>query len=438
MNRRLVVLGLVLMLTGCTGANTPSDRPSQAGATGRSTLPPAALQSPQPASMPTPFPTPRDTATTTESPGRQGVVAYPLCIPNEAFRCRMWVVNDDGSGAHELLSGAPGSQWPLGWSLDGSRLYYYFEWGGLGPNDGSSGVAVTDAAGSRTHVLFDAGNPYSSRPRLCPRNAHNCGMSEGMPILSPDGTRLAYVLGEGDDLEISTLVVLDIRSGQLMPLWSTRTRNPRVGPNEGPNEPCTSDHGGYNWAPQWSPDGTALVFTRLGCHNAVFTVLADDTGLRELAPLAGEWDGSVFPRWSPDSERIVFAARAAPLDRKGVPELEAVTTDVHTIRPDGTGQLALTSDGVSALPSWTRDGQIVFIRLDAADWSRGDPWIMDPDGGHAAPLETTVPALTAAGCVACPLPLVPDADPRNPGRRLRPWEPGATQRLWQPVQEDLR
>ena len=37
----------------------------------------------------------------TELPGRPGVVAYPVCAGGSA--CRIWVVNDDGTGPHELL-----------------------------------------------------------------------------------------------------------------------------------------------------------------------------------------------------------------------------------------------------------------------------------------------------------------------------------------------
>jgi Tol biopolymer transport system component len=380
------------------------------------------------------FPSPPSIAI--ESPGHRGVVAYPVCVPNEAFHCRVWVVNEDGASAHELLPDVPGSQWPLGWSADGSRLSYYFAWGGLSPNDGTSGIAVTDAAGSAPRVLFVAGNPTNGSPGLCPERSVNCGRSEDMSVISPDGTRLAYVVAEGVDSEISSIVVLDVDSGQVMRLRSTRTRNPPIGPNEGPNEPCTSDHGGYNGAPQWSPDGTALVFTRLGCHSAVFTVNADDTGLRELAQLGGEWDGGVRPSWSPDGSSIVFGAKTFSLDRAGFPDLEATTDDVYLVRPDGSGLQALTSDGVSALPSWTRNGRIVFVRLAAADRARGDLWIMDAEGGHATQLPATVPALTAAGCVVCPLPMEAASDPRHPSRPLRPWEPGATQRLWQPVQED--
>ena len=37
---------------------------------------------------------------------------------------RIWVVNADGTDAHELLPNVPGSQSPLAWSGDGSRLLY--------------------------------------------------------------------------------------------------------------------------------------------------------------------------------------------------------------------------------------------------------------------------------------------------------------------------
>ena len=415
--------------------SAPSDHRSQAA---------VPTVSPSSASTPTPKPTPSPTPIATELPGRQGVVAHSVCPGGSA--CRIWVVNDDGTGAHELLPDVLGEQRPLAWSADGSELYYFFEWSGLSPNDGRTGLAVTDAVGSAPRVLFDAGNPTTGG-EWCPEPFadDNCGRSEGRPAVSPDGTRLAYAVVEGGSLNISTIVVLDIASGALTRLSSTRTRNPRTLPEgevRGGNgmEPCAAAHGGYNGALQWSPDGTALVFTRLGCHNAVFTVNADGTDLRELARLGGEWDGSVHPRWSPDGSSIVFSAKAFSLDEEGFPDLEATTDDVYTVRADGTGFQARTSDGVSISPFWTRDGRIVFIRSAATtDLRRGDLWIMDADGGHATQLPATVPALTAAGCVVCPYPINPDPDPGGPNPFFgQPWDPGRNERLWQPVQEDQR
>jgi hypothetical protein len=261
---RLAVLGLALTLTGCTGASTAPERPSQGGATGRPTLPPAATPSPQPsaATARTVFPSPPSIAI--ESPGHRGVVAYPVCVPNEAFHCRVWVVNEDGASAHELLPDVPGSQWPLGWSADGSRLSYYFAWGGLSPNDGTSGIAVTDAAGSAPRVLFDAGNPTNGSPGLCPERSVNCGRSEDMSVISPDGTRLAYVVAEGVDSEISSIVVLDVDSGQVMRLRSTRTRNPPSGRTRAPTSPApritggtTAHRSGRRTGQRWSSRASA-------------------------------------------------------------------------------------------------------------------------------------------------------------------------------------
>jgi Tol biopolymer transport system component len=370
------------------------------------------------------------------------VVAYSVCPGG--YSCRIWVVNDDGTGAHELLPDELGEQGPLAWSADGSELYYHFAWTGLSPADGRTGLAVTDAIGSAPRVLVDAGNPTSGNGEWCPRPFadDNCGLGEGRLAVSPDGTRLAYAVVEGGNLNISTIVVLDVSSGQIIRLESTRTLNPRTLPEgevRGGNgtEPCAAADGGYNGVPQWSPDGTALVFIRLGCRNAVFTVNADDTDLRELAPLGGEWDGSVLPRWSPDGSSIVFSAKAFSLDEEGFPDLDATTADVYTVRPDGTGLQALTSDGVSIWPFWTRDGRIVTIRLAATDYALGDLWIMDADGGHATQLQATVPALTAAGCVVCPYPVNPDPDPRNPNPFFTPGsDPTTNPRLWQLVQED--
>jgi Tol biopolymer transport system component len=429
MSRLLAAIGLVLVLTGCSGANTPSERPPQADAT---------TSSPSVSTLP---PTPSPTQIATELPGRQGVVAYSMCPGGNA--CRIWVVNDDGSGARELLPDEPGEQRPLAWSADGSQLYYYFAWYGLGPADGRSGLAMTDAIGSRSRVLFDAGSPASADGEWCPEPYvdDNCGLGdEGRLAVSPDGTRLAYAVVEGASLNLSTIVVLDISSGALLRLTSTRTRNPRTLPEgevRGGNgmEPCTAAHRGYNGALQWSPDGTALVFTRLGCHSAIFTVDADGTDLQELAPLRSEFDGLVRPRWSPDGSSIVFSAMTPFLDEEGF--LDSTTVDIYTVRADGTGFQAPTSDGVSFSPFWTRDGRIVFIRSSATtDRRRGDLWIMDADGGHASQLQATVPALTAAGCVVCPYPINADPDPRGPNQFFgQPFDLGRNVRLWQPVRE---
>jgi Tol biopolymer transport system component len=353
-----------------------------------------------PSILPLPAPSPLVIESPSASPQpRVGVVAYMRSG-------RIWVVNVDGTEArelvrHEPVQGAPAwqdspeLQNPIAWSPDGSRLYYQFvrtEF--AGPDDGIGtghcGLAATDASGSEPVVLLDlSAGENPSGDLWCP--AMDAGSPQPNPdgmVISPDGTRLAYSFGEGGDLAISTIAVFDLASRQVRRLDSTQTQTSLL-------DSCTTEASqGVNEFPSWSPDGTRLVFGRqvIGprvngfCQSTIFTVKVDGTDLRRLAPPDVP---ALAPRWSPDGSVIIF--HSAP------------TYDIYAVRPDGSGLRALTSDGVSVWPHWTRDGRIVFLRSITPDGD-GDLWIMDADGGNATPVDATIPALTAAGCLVCPYP----------------------------------
>ena len=345
------------------------------------------------------------------------VVAYTMSN-------RIWVVNADGTDAHELLTHEPDYQnwpdvqYPVAWSPDGSRLYYQFaRYEFAGPEDGigssHGGLAATDAAGSEPEE-WDLSTLWCHGPG----EGFPCQPNDRIAV-SPDGTRLAYAVQEG---ESSTIVILNIARGQISRLESTRTQNPGFGP-EGTviEEPCASDASqGYNELPSWSPDGTRLVFARqvIGprvngfCQSTIFTVNVDGSDLRRLVPPDVP---AVFPSWSPDGSTILFHA--------GTP---APTGDIYSVRPDGTGLQALTSDGVSFWPHWTRDGRVVFIRELTPD-TRGVLWVMDAGGGNASQIDPTIPALTAAGCLICPF-------PNDQGQYWA--ENRLNQRFWQPLPAD--
>jgi Tol biopolymer transport system component len=411
-NRFVRAVGLCVALVGCSDSTLPT--------------------SPQSTAPPTETHTPASAPAATEIVGAKGVVAYRKCEHDGpdvwTSDCRIWVEDADGTNARQLVPfdldpekprhmDMPDVQYPLAWSGDGAWLYFRFERVEV-PDDGietpHSGLAVTDASGSRPVELLDVSSPNRRQPSpWCPAIVEfdNCQANlEGM-VISPDGWRLAYTIQEGRELNVSSIVVLDVVSGSVARLESTRTRNPGSLPNEGPNEPCTPGHGGYNEAPQWSPDGTRLVFTRFDCDNAIFTVNADGSDLRRLVR---DEVPALAPHWSPDGSTIAFHVATA----------DGTTVDVYTVRPDGSDLRALTSDGASVWPHWTRDGRIVLVRWTDPVAGEGDLWVMDGDGGNAMQIDGTVPALTAAGCTVCPFPVGSN----------RYWtEDGLSQRLWQPV-----
>jgi hypothetical protein len=356
------------------------------------------------------------------------------------------VANPDGTDAGTLLGGASDPRVPgahevervIGWSPDGSRLFYL---------DAGGGVWSTDARGSKPTMIGRPERPSRCEkqtdaalkasceawvdrvgiPELCPRVAvgDHCRADVAEILISPDGRRLAYPIDDGRGVD--KMGFLDLATGQVTRVAMDLESGPGGPGCEGP----------FGDGPLlWSPDGTRFVFGQsVGpkvdgwCQGAVFTINVDGTDLRRVTPPSVH---AVDPRWSPDGATIVFRSptpRSAWDGRTDATRIP-IDYDIYSVRPDGSGLRALTSDGVSILLlSTTRDGRIVFTRNPNPE-ATGELWIMDADGANATRLDTTIAAQTAAGCTVCPYPddqgrFVPNGGgPYDSGPFLRFWRPG--------------
>jgi Tol biopolymer transport system component len=121
---------------------------------------------------------------------------------------------------------------------------------------------------------------------------------------------------------------------------------------------------------------------------ALFVVDADGQGLRQLTPATLQ---ARAPDWSPDGTQIVFET----LDMRTVSRSVRTSDDIYSIRPDGTGLRRLTTDGLSNGATWMPDGRLLFTRVLGGSSGRaaGGFWIMDADGGNITQL---VPAALIA------------------------------------------
>jgi hypothetical protein len=318
------------------------------------------------------------------------------CTPPNHPWCtvqRIWIANSDGTSARELLPDVPGDQNALGWTPDGSRLLYL---------DSSCQLRFADAEGTVLETQpLDVLYPSRTSDTPCDYADLSAGFA-----FSPDGTRLAYVLGEGDIASPTTVIAIyDLDARQVTRLVSTGVTDTGT---------CVTANEGRNLSPVWSPDGSQLLFQREpigplneagGCQRAVLVVNADGTDLRVVVP-PGPRRNPGDASWSPAGSLISYHYA----------EWDALVVDIFVVNPDGTGVRQLTTDGLSAFPMWTADGRIVFGRFaDATAESPSELWIMDADGGGLAQLQgDSLADLVAPACVGCPY-----ANPDQPADGLR-------------------
>jgi Tol biopolymer transport system component len=204
------------------------------------------------------------------------------------------------------------------------------------------------------------------------------------PVVSPDGTRIAF-LSSGDgsvdiyvmDADGSNLVNLTNNPAwDAEPTWSPDgTRIAFTSNRDGEPDIYVMDADGSNavrltnnpvrYSPAWSPDGTRIAFTSLVDFDyEIYKMNADGSNPVNLTadPARDE-----EPAWSPDGTRIAFHSRRDGND------------DIYVMGADGSNLVRLTNHPADdRWPAWSPDGTRITFMSNRS----GTPniWVMNADG----------------------------------------------------------
>lgn len=162
------------------------------------------------------------------------------------------------------------------------------------------------------------------------------------PAIAPRGNRLAY-----------TAEILDVQ------IWQVR-------PGEAPRNFGLSS--GMDVTPQYSPDGTRIVFAsdRSGFHQIW---ISDSDGGNPIQLTHFDEGDSGTPRWSPDGRSIAFDHFAKDGMR------------VFVIAADGRRLRRVTKENFfEAIPSWSGDGKWIYYASDRT--GRLEIWKAPAEGGN--------------------------------------------------------
>jgi TolB protein len=150
-----------------------------------------------------------------------------------------------------------------------------------------------------------------------------------------------------------------------------------------------TDGPGYDYQPDWSPDGRRVVYASYRDDAIELRLL--DLASGESRPLVSDSAVNIEPRWSPDGSRVAFTSSAheglwhvfvVPVGPDGA---AGAPTRITPERDSGLPRYYYHRKDQYFSPTWSPDGrELILISNRGRIWGSGGFWRVDAGGGGRA------------------------------------------------------
>ncbi len=275
-------------------------------------------------------------------PGRNGRIAYSRS--DDGKNSSIWVIDPDSSHETQLTTRGGGHDSFPSWSPDGSKLAFLSDRG----TPGRSRTFIVNADGSDLHLLLE-GSDYEHLPasgwtadgKVVVVETSVAQMASRVFVVEPDGTGKRLLSPElnpavaQDYPAFSPDGLLAIVRQTVLGRSALYLMN-----SDGSDARQLDGETAFIEGVSWAPESGRVAFSDPGLGFTIYTSRPDGSVRRRISPLLAD-RRQVAPQWSPDGKAIVYA-RFLPFASSG--------SDLILANADGTGETVIR--GERSFPSW--------------------------------------------------------------------------------------